>query len=605
MKWVIYFLCILLFITSSYALTVQKITHTSFSDNYFIIVTTPTNSLNLIFTNHTYYSSELVYKIIIPLETITLENLTHNDSSSDVVFKISNPLLSLRIQNLTHITYSNSLIFNITTINSTQTVLNNSKYYVSFIDSINTSTPIVVGKNGYDDYLLEKYDVGMKGFVKYHDKIGVYPFNGLIISATINGNRNIFVYGNAIEGEIAALRYLKKHKDEFIYLDNSYFLNDVDALSVYDYMHTNDTREWYNKDCQEFSAIINKSLFGMVEENIIDIKTNEGVLLRVMQVDSLNSEKFVDYVNNNTLPLVFARGLWSNLYPWQNFGVEMAEKGRKVYLIEITGGPGQDCDTCVNYNFSDLTNSYWPVMIATIQALNNNSQIQYVGHSNGARTGISSLEIYNEIGKNNAGSYFNGGEWINVSMTKHPIETYIAAGMPGAFEGVNPTVLIINKEREDIDKKIALNNLTHITLGNLIAFGLTTIKYLSQSTEDKISQNLWNDYSNWMFFDNDSQPGKNVNISNFLIIQGDALITSDGIVSTKDEEMIYNNINSDNKKYISVVALHGGTADSKASKRIINSFITNKNLDDLKINYTFQPLIKNQIYGGVIINETK
>lgn len=571
MKWVI---LLVLLSSSCFALSVSNMTHTSSVENNFVILL-PLTSLSYDSVNHTssYYG---LLKISTPLNTLNI-SLNNHTSENYVLLKINTPLTKLSIENKTHGAYSNRLTLNVTELNLTRLVKNNSKFYTEFIRSMNSTTPIIIG----------------------NENVGIYPFDASVKSS----NGVIYVNGNGIEGEISGLRYVKQNIDLLAHNDISLMLDGVDGLSVYDYMHTNENAKWFNTDTPEFFSIVNKSLFGKVSTSIINVKTNDGVLLRALFIQPKNSEKFINYTQNITLPVVFARGLWSNLYVWQDFGVSMADSGRRVYLIEITGGPGQDCLTCVNYDFDDLTLEYWPALIGTIQTLENSS-IQYVGHSNGARTGISSLEIYNDIGKANAGSFFNGSEWVNVSMSAHPVDTYIAVGMPGAFDGVNPVTSGIKILGNSINEKIENNNLTHVTLFQLGEFGLTSIKLASENKDDKISVGLWNDYYSWMQLENDSQPGQNVNLSNFLIMQGDILITSDQIVSTKDEELIYSNINSQNKAYISLPRTHTGVADSKESKRIIKSYLYNKNLEDVKINFTFQN-ITNRIYGGVIINETK
>lgn len=597
----LYVFFMILLVTDVYGLKVEDFTHDTYSSTFKVADGNILSSLTLI-DGSLNSSNYFFLKVSVPLTSLNLVNDTANMTTSFYI-KVSAPLSSLNVRTFNHSSLFNEVILNVTNVNITKRISNNSKLYLDFIKSINTSLEIVVGKNSFDSFLMDKYGVGVKnGFVKYKDKVGFYPFNGIVLSANVSGVRRIFVYGNNIEGEVSALRYLKNHKDEFIYFDNSVYLNDIDALSVYDYMHLSENQKWYGKDVKEFRVIVNKSLFGKFEERIIDVKTNDGVLLRVLKLEPKNSLKIRDYRNNITLPLVFARGLWSNLYSWESFGGEMADSGRDVYLIEITGGPGQDCNNCVNYDFNDLINNYWPALIGTVQTLNNGSAVQYVGHSNGARTGISSLEIYNSIGKNNTGSYFNNGTWINVSMTPYPVKTFIAAGIPGAFEGANPVASIINDKGEKIQLKLVENNLTHITLFQLGEFGLTAIKSASESIDDKLSVNLWNNYYLWISSENDTQPGANVNLSNFLIIQGTGLVSSDGIVTTKDEASIYSNIISKNKAYVSLPAFHTGVADSQTSKRIINSFVSSNNLDSLKIgNGTYYQ----KIYGGVILNETR
>lgn len=62
---------------------------------------------------------------------------------------------------------------------------------------------------------------------------------------------------------------------------------------------------------------------------------------------------------------------------------ELADSGRDTWLIEITGGPNTECDNCPNYNFSELTERYWPALINGILSFTGKEKVQYVGHSNG------------------------------------------------------------------------------------------------------------------------------------------------------------------------------------------------------------------------------
>lgn len=587
MRWVNWILLIILFSSSCLGLSVQTMTHTSTSSEVIMVVATPSDSLSIVNINHTFYSSTLIFKIAIPSSQLSVADMNHTSQSSDIIIKVSKPLSKLRVENMTHTAYSNIIIVNISDYNITRLVSNTSKFFTNFIKSINTSLPIIVGKNSYDEYLLDKYDSGIQnGFVKYYDKIGVYPFNSLVISATINGNRTIFIYGNAIEGEIAGLRYLKKHKDEFIYMDNKYYINDIDALSVYDYLHTNDTQKYYNKDTKEFAYYVNKSLFGKVEERIIDVKTNEGVLLRVLEVEPKNSQKMINYRQNITMPLVFARGLWSDLYAWQNFGIEMADEGRKVYLIEITGGPGQDCDTCLNYNFNDLSNSYFPAMIATIQALNNNSQIQYVGFSNGCRTALSSLELYQKTGKLNAGQYFNGNNWINVDLNNNSVKTFVGVACPGAFSELSFFAKQVNESGNIAISNLLNQNKNHITftdvgreLDSKIANAISFVMKIFED-DGRISANLFNDYYLSMMNQTDKQLG-NFEVEQFTIIAGNYSNNNDLIVPLKDEEEIYANINATNKSYYILAESHLKIPDRKTTQQIIRININGYPLESM------------------------
>lgn len=525
---------------------------------------------------HTFTHGDII-RVVSPLSSFVI---LEYDSNSSYVFEIK---VTPRLSSLSSDFWTNSIIsgtnVNVSNMSIIRLISNTSGLYKEFIDSLNLS--VVVGRNSLDDYIMETFDIGLHdGFLKYEDKIGRYPFNSAIVSSNVTGKRTIFVYGNAIEGEVSALRYLKSHKDDFLYFDNSYYLDDIDSLSVYDYMHSIENQGWYNTDTSKFKSIVNKSLFGKVSERIIDVKTNDGVLLRVLEVVPLNSKKMNDFRNNVTLPLVFARGLWSNLYSWQGFGIEMADEGRLVYLIEITGGPGQDCSDCVNYNYSDLIESYWPALIGTVQRLNNNSKIQYVGHSNGARTGISSLEIYNEFGKPNSGFYFNNTDWVNVSMTPNPIDTYIAVGMPGAFEGEQGYLgKKLKEDGVDIIKDLNSKNKIHTGFWDIFDsyFGFT----LSTNENSMISLNLFDNYVNWIELTNDSQPIV-PNISRLIIITGNRFKTNDIIVTLADNDELFNqSLSNSTEQYYNYV-MHTDMGENGHVQYIIKKRLNNKELNWLK-----------------------
>lgn len=523
-----------------------------------------------------------VVRVFMPLSTLNAVDL-ENNVSSDFKLKVYNQIPILRITLKNFNSSSNYIILNVSNRNRTLLIKNKTALYSEFIEKLNMT--VIIGKNSLDSRISKEDDIELyKNFLRYKGKMAFRPYNAGVISLTDDGQRKIIIYGNGVEGEIAALRYLKKHADEFIY-DNSAFIDGIDALSVYDYLHSPENNKWYNIKTPEFYAIVDKALFGKADERMIDVKTND-VMLRVIELTPRNTEKMNNFRNDINLPVVLARGLWSNLYSWQEYGVELADNGRKVYLIEITGGPEQDCSLCVNYNYSDLTLEYWPALIGTVQTINNGSSIQYVGHSNGARVGISSLELYNEVGKANSGFYLDNNTWVNVSMSAHPIDTYIAVGMPGAFDGSSALSGLIEWRGNIIQEKIKDNELTHVTISNIQTFGLTNLNYMGKNGSDTISVNLWNNYYYWILYENDSQPGINLSLDNFMVIQGTGFMNNDGIVTTKDEESLYTNINSTNKYYFTYFSTHIGLPDRNDVRKVMNELLNSKRINSSKsINY--------------------
>ncbi len=48
---------------------------------------------------------------------------------------------------------------------------------------------------------------------------------------------------------------------------------------------------------------------------------------------------------------------------WEVLGDELSNVGRDTWLIEITGGTGQDCDDCIDYSFYNLTDVFVPALL--------------------------------------------------------------------------------------------------------------------------------------------------------------------------------------------------------------------------------------------------
>ena len=76
----------------------------------------------------------------------------------------------------------------------------------------------------------------------------------------------------------------------------------------------------------------------------------------------------------------------------------------------------------------------------------------------------------------------------------------------------------------------------------------------------------------------DTQPG-NIVVPNFIIIQGSALSSDDGVVSIKDEQKIYQNINTTNsKKHFDIFALHSTLDGKDRTKSIIRKSLNTQGL---------------------------
>ena len=158
----------------------------------------------------------------------------------------------------------------------------------------------------------------------------------------------------------------------------------------------------------------------------VEIKTvksyNDNTTLRLKNINTDFSENFKDAVIGNLKPVVLARGLWSNLFEWEDFGKELAfdkDNARNTWLIEITGGPKQDCATCPSYEYEDLTDYYWPALITGVQNYSGQKSLDYVGFSNGCRVALDSLKNWSSNGKINAGYVFDSttGNYLTADLS--------------------------------------------------------------------------------------------------------------------------------------------------------------------------------------------
>ena len=414
--------------------------------------------------------------------------------------------------------------------------------------------------------------------ITYTSKSEGLPYNGIVIRA----GTNIYVFGNEIDGDIAALRELvdnqefyfsKSSTDRVDYVSEE----DLGGLFVFDYLHTDENQAKYRKNNANFAKVVENVLNSDVSTLAIKrvLTTNDNTSLRIKHINAELGPKFREFAN--TQPVVLARGLWSNLFTWEKFALELAQglgtgKPRDVWLIEITGGPNTECATCPNYRFSDLTQYYWPALISGVQKYSNKTNLTYIGFSNGCRTALSSLELYNTNGKTNAGYYNNGSDWILTNLSARPIGTFVGVGCPGAFEGESAFGQIFGRYGQTILNDFTNHNMVHFTMRELgqrllqecgridrRINGTCSQVALNLITEDNstISRNLGSDYLTFINTTNDNQPGQSVQLNNLLIIWGQhrrdfVQRNSDGVVTREDAEGILESVNALNESIVRV-----------------------------------------------------
>ncbi len=417
---------------------------------------------------------------------------------------------------------------------------------------------ILFTKNNYDYY----YDFGN---INHKDEIGSYPYNGLIGAYKENDIIYILIYGNEIDGNIAAVKEFINNEVDFLNINDekSYFVGNENsvAVKVFDFLHNTGNENNYKVDNDAFKQIVRNALGDeMYTEQDYTVNSASGVNLRLRNLKPNASSMYLSYLNDTgipvELPVVLARGLWSNLSGWQVLASELANEGRDSWLIEITGGPGQDCDSCPDYTFDNLTDDYVPTLLNGVLTFTGKNQLQYVGFSNGCRATLSSLER----GK----------------FDPNKVETFVGVGCPGAFEGNSIFGIALNDLGDNAINEFRSQEIKHISFRNIFEAILPTISITNGV--NTISVNLFEKYYNISISENDKQPGENLSLNKFAIIQGDFFGDNDGIVTTQDESQIFNKINASPKWHFRILATHKTLADRTKTKTLIKKTLNNESL---------------------------
>lgn len=339
-----------------------------------------------------------------------------------------------------------------------------------------------------------------------------------------------------------------------------------------------------------FADVVKNVLNGETFNTEIKTVAANDVRLRLKHIIPNRSSTYMEILNVTgvpvELPVVLSRGIHSSLTTWETLGGELANEGRDTWLIEITGGPNTECDTCPNYDFSDLTDSYWPALINGVLNFTGKDKLQYVGHSNGGRVAIESL--------------------ANDKVNPNKIETFVGVAVPGAFEGYSSFGFYFGKYGGQIMQELEGKNhvsmteigekLRRICLSNFeVGCGTLTVGLKS---DNKMSFNTDKQYYLWIINNSDEQIGKDLQLENFYLVEGWVSdnqlninnITHDFIVTQQDEKVLYSNIISQNKKLYKVWGAHtagwdaASLPDRTITKNIIKDAINKKSLKKYKSN---------------------
>ncbi|MFH0808538.1 MAG: VCBS repeat-containing protein [archaeon] len=412
---------------------------------------------------------------------------------------------------------------------------------------------VYIGKRLYDSDYLDDRLIRFEGV-----KEGL-PYNGLIVKR----DRELYIFGNEIDGTVAAVRRLVDERETYLNERTLWFDmgdvylggRDMEAVSVYDYLHSDENVEVYRKNGKAFAnvvdSVLNRKTF------VLDVKrvltANDGTSLRMKNIKSEMSEGFREFVGER--PVVMAGGLFNDLGMWEGedkdgLAFELANKGRDVWEIEITGGPNTECKDCPDYTYLDLVDYYWPALIAGVQYYTGAVSVDYVGFSNGCRVALSSLEKYQESGKANAGVVDEVDVDLEGSISARVVDSFVGVGCPGAFEGDSFLIEQVGKHPGSVEGLRGEGH-THPGFDDIASKNhLFALKILLPS-KNPISLNLWGYYVDAILSKDDSQPG-NFNVNKLRLVYGFGGVNGmgneqdDGMVTKQDSIAVASSINSGN-----------------------------------------------------------
>jgi len=454
---------------------------------------------------------------------------------------------------------------------------------------------VYIGKNNPRNMdmnvnFMNQHNIGYDyGNINYNDKIYSNPFNGLVASFKEDNSfgKNhvkVMIVGNEIEGSVAAAKEFIKNQVSFLNTEtfDSAAVDDdnEDAVKVWDYMHSETNKGYYGSDTEQFKDIVANSLNDtMISETNLNITTYNNFTLRLRNLKPLLSNDYLVYLNSSndiSLPVVMSGGIWSDISSWQDLGNELANSGRDIWLIEITGGPSIECDDCVNYNYLDLINEFWPASIGSVEKLTGKDKVQYVGHSNGCRAALDSLSSWQSTGKSSLGKVIYNGSEILIDMSSNPVDTFVGIACPGAFSELSYFARQVNKSGNIAITRLRNKNNLHPKFGDVaheLESAAGEIAGVSRFFDNpRLSLNLFQQYYDWINSDKDEQPG-DIDVGYFTIITGTKGFFTNGkddtIVPTKDELFIFNKLTSNNKVNVSVSTIHIGMSKNNEVKRYV------------------------------------
>jgi hypothetical protein len=394
-------------------------------------------------------------------------------------------------------------------------------------------------------------------------------------------DNEVYVYGKDITGTITALKKLISAReiyfDENVLGDKKFLSNkgialsentiiinhtDKEALSVRDMIGGNP--QMSNNLLTDVRNVLFNNHYQLSVHKVKtldDTHYKKSTNLRIKNINADYSKNFKDAFEISDVPVVMSGGLFSNLNAFEGFGLELAEDGYNTWLIEMTGGPETDqCknqDDCPNYKYEDLVEEYYPASIGGILKYTGQSTINYIGHSNGCRVALSSLNEYSEDGKSKAGEYFNyeTGKWEEMSLPKKFVDKFFGVACPSTLNNKTTFTILARYKGDEAMKELKdKKHVEMIDYGGRITPDLSDVAEILEIAKfatlyafsgNKISRNLMQFYNDLANNENSEIDLSRVNISELYLFNG---YPTDLIVPFEDGEYLLENINIPQKK---------------------------------------------------------
>ncbi|MBS3131641.1 hypothetical protein J4212_04375 [Candidatus Woesearchaeota archaeon] len=394
-----------------------------------------------------------------------------------------------------------------------------------------------------------------------------------------------------IDGDIASVKKLVSAKDLFFNRDlltqeRTTVIDDLDltGIGVADLLRSPSNFPYYSdRTSDRFATVVERILNNNnFEIAVRTVKTTDGTsygqntTLRLKNVNSDLSNNYKDVLVNGSKPVVMSGGIFSTLTAWENgnsrngLANDLVNDGHDVWEIEMNGGTNTECDTCPDYTYQDQVDYFWPALIAGVMNYSGKNKINYIGHSNGCRVALSSLNSYSH-GKNNTGYTFNSetGEYdISVDLPNLPVDKFFGVACPGVL---NDDTSFTSSTRVNVipiigpklgyftmdlisDPHVKMRDFTiralpfllnrgEISLGN----SLLTIGTLIEPSE--ISRNLLDYYVNLSVQDSSTFVVSSVDVGKIELFNGKP---SDFIVPFEDQQSILDGLTISEKSGTSI-----------------------------------------------------